>query len=261
MLIRRVMLRACMAVMLGTAVFADDHADAPAQATWIGPGVTGVVGQIELDTDTDWFRFAAPPSLVVTIQVNNVTLWDNAFSLQAFADGDQLRDTNSVYTPFPSRIVWTNTGGARDFYLGVSGMFQFTTGSYSVAISTNTADADGDGMADGWEITYLGSTAGSGTNDVDADGMNNLDEYRSGTLPNDAASVLRVTNLIRSAGQAQVQWPGVAWATYRIESTTNLRGGVWSVLDWAEQGGVPGPMAILDPAPTNAVRHYRVVFE
>jgi hypothetical protein len=257
----RVLVIAGLMCMAAGASVADDHADTPAQATWIAPGVTGMVGQIELDTDTDWFRFAAPPSLVVTIQVNNVTLWDNAFSLQAFADGGALRDTNSVFSPSPSRIVWTNTGGARDFYLGVSGMFQFTTGSYSVAISTNTADADGDGMSDGWEAAFLGTTSGSGTNDPDADGMSNLDEYRSGTLPNAASSVLRITNLVRAASQAEVQWPGVAWATYRIESTTNLRGGVWAVVDWAEQGGSPGPMSVFDPAPTNAVRHYRVLFE
>lgn len=260
-MLTRVLFIAGLLGLVGWASVADDHADAPAQATWIAPGVTGVTGQIERDVDEDWFRFPAPPGLVVTIQVNNVTLWDNAFSLQAFADGGMLRDTNSVFSPSPSRLVWTNTGGARDFYLGVSGMFQFTTGSYSVAISTNTADADGDGMADGWEVTYLGSTSVPGDLDSDGDGVTNLDEYRSGTLPNLAASVLRITNLVRSVSQAEVQWPGVAWATYRIESTTNLRDGVWTTLEWAEQGGVPGPMAAFDPAPTNILRHYRVVFE
>ncbi len=246
---------------LPAAGLADDHADDPALATWIAPGVTGVVGLIGIDTDVDWFRFAAPPSLVITIDVNNVTLWDNAFTLKAFSGGDGVRDTNSVFSPFPSRIVWTNQGGARDFYLGVSGMFQFTTGSYSVAISTNTADADGDGMADGWEITYLGSTAANPGGDADGDGLSNLDEYRSGTLPDQATSGLRITNLVRSAGQATVRWPAVAWATYRVESSTNLRSGVWAPLDWVEQGASPGPAAYLDPLPTNVIRHYRVVFE
>lgn len=50
-------------------------------------------------------------------------------------------------------------------------------------------DTDSDGMDDGWEGTY-GLTVGvdDSGGDLDSDGSNNLDEYRRGTLPNNADS-------------------------------------------------------------------------
>ena len=50
-------------------------------------------------------------------------------------------------------------------------------------------DTDGDGMPDGWEVTYgLDPTIDDAYQDGDGDHASNLLEYRRGTLPNDPNS-------------------------------------------------------------------------
>ena len=45
------------------------------------------------------------------------------------------------------------------------------------------ADSDGDGLPDPWENYYLGNLTSTATGDQDADGLDNLGEYRFGTDP------------------------------------------------------------------------------
>ncbi len=50
-------------------------------------------------------------------------------------------------------------------------------------------DSDNDGMADGWEVTYgLNPLVDDASGDADNDGYTNLQEYLSGTIPNDSNS-------------------------------------------------------------------------
>jgi len=44
-------------------------------------------------------------------------------------------------------------------------------------------DTDADGMADVWELTYLGTLSSNGTADADGDGVDNLYEYENGGNP------------------------------------------------------------------------------
>lgn len=58
------------------------------------------------------------------------------------------------------------------------------TGSGTITVNV-LDDVDGDGLKDTWEIANFGSIeAQSGTDDADADGVNNLSEYNIGTDPN-----------------------------------------------------------------------------
>jgi hypothetical protein len=243
-------------------VIADDHGDSPASGTYYSSGITGITGAIEHDIDEDWFYFTAAPSLVYTIQVNNVTLWDNVFAIKAFAEGESLQQTNSVFVSSPSRIVWTNSGGVRLYYIGVSAFLQFTTGTYYVAVSTNDYDGDGDGMADVWELSKFGSLTNSGGADNDGDGFINSDEYYAGTDPTNSASRLAITSIVRQSGNSSVFWPGVSYGTYRIESSTNLRQSAsWYFRGRIYRPGAPGPEQFIDAVNTNQMLDYRVVYE
>jgi hypothetical protein len=240
----------------------DDHANAPSAATLIPTGVTGVVGVLENDYDNDWFRFVAAPSLVYTIRVNNVILWDHVIGLKAFAEGSTLRETNSAHVASSRSIIWTNNGGLRSYYVGVSSMFQFTTGSYSIAVSTNDYDLDGDGMADQWELAQFGTLTNTATGDRDSDGVVNRDEYIAGTGAASAGSHLSVTNVKTALSGSLVHWPGVAYGVYRIEASTNLLQGTnWLFKQRLARPDTPGSSEYLDTTGTNGMRHYRVIYE
>jgi len=61
--------------------------------------------------------------------------------------------------------------------------------------------------------------------DGDGDGMSNLDEFRAGTIPTNAASVLMV-QLTKTAQGMFVSWNTQPGATYQLQVTTNLT--TWS---------------------------------
>ena len=76
-------------------------------------------------------------------------------------------------------------------------------------------DADGDGMADAWEIFYFGSTNALPNADADGDGMSNLDEYRAGTDPTNA-------NVLTFVAQTNLSY-SVQWRTnFSLATWTNL---------------------------------------
>jgi len=81
--------------------------------------------------------------------------------------------------------------------------------SYSVSIP---ADTVGDGIPNLWRQQYFG---GSGTNtnsvscatcDPDGDGMNNLQEYLTGTIPTNSASYFHITSVLQTNNSFLVSW-------------------------------------------------------
>ena len=55
----------------------------------------------------------------------------------------------------------------------------------SPAAITNSADEDGDGMDDVWELRHgLNPLLADGAQDADTDGLSNFQEYKAGNLPN-----------------------------------------------------------------------------
>jgi hypothetical protein len=131
-----------------------------------------------------------------------------------------------------------------------------TNASFTV---TSQADADGDGLPDGWE-TQFGLDPSNRLDrlaDADGDGSSNAEEYRAGTDPNDPASVLRLEIGSGIAG-AVVHLDAVSNRTYSVEFTDGLRDSTWQKLldlparatNWTESVPDPG-------ATTN--RFYRVL--
>ena len=104
-------------------------------------------------------------------------------------------------------------------------------------------DSDGDGIPDAQELLAPFDSA-QGTR---------------GTDPHDPASVLRLSQLDKSATGMQMQFPTLTGKTYRLEYTDDLISNQWPSLT----APIPGdgkPVIVEDPAATNrAQRFYRLV--
>jgi hypothetical protein len=125
-------------------------------------------------------------------------------------------------------------------------------------------DADSDGLPDDWEQAHgLSPTSGTGADgpdgDPDADGQSNLREYRSGTHPNDAASVLTLA-LSRVLGQDLVmQFEAVGGYSYSIESSEALEGRPWTAVVGFSPESVDRLVQWTPPRDLGNHRYFRVV--
>jgi hypothetical protein len=108
-------------------------------------------------------------------------------------------DTNVIrYT-----VVVTNLAGGI-----VSGTAELTV----------LADTDHDGLPDDWE----NDLAMEPQNDDDMDGVSNLDEYRAGTNPLSAQSVLKLEIVHQPDESAAMEFLAVSNRTYLIQSRATL---------------------------------------
>ena len=92
-------------------------------------------------------------------------------------------------------------------------------------------DFDGDGIADIWETNYFGFSTNSpadGLLDFDGDGMSNYDEFRAGTNPTNALSVLKLVQVATNA--SVLQFTAQTNLTYAVLCRTNLTGAPWTGL-------------------------------
>jgi hypothetical protein len=129
---------------------------------------------------------------------------------------------------------------------------------YSLLISGETFDTDGDAIPDGWESIYFSSPTGAVAGvDSDGDGQDNLSEYISGHNPSLAESRFEVTEMVvPSAGNTApfiLSWDAVSGRVYRVSWAdaligsssvfTNLSGDlpypVNSYTDTVERAGSP----------------------
>jgi hypothetical protein len=103
-----------------------------------------------------------------------------------------------------------------------------------ITVGTNP-DSDGDGLPDAWEILWLGGINKPPGGDNDGDGSSNLNEYLTGTNPNDANSFFHLT-IIKTPSGADVsflaekaQGAGFEGKSryYDLERTTNLVTAAW----------------------------------
>jgi hypothetical protein len=116
---------------------------------------------------------------------------------------------------------------------GVSNIDEQTAGT-NPAVGTGNPDADGDGMADAWEVQYFTNVDQTAEGDFEGDGTNNLTEFRLGLDPTNGSSRFAAT---AAAGPARsISWTSAEGVTFRIERSTTLQAGSWTVLETAFPG-------------------------
>lgn len=95
---------------------------------------------------------------------------------------------------------------------------------------TVSADGDADGIPDSWELLTEGNLGNaSSTSDLDGDGYSDLDEFRAGTSPSDAQSVLTMGAVTSDAAAAGVSWQSASNRLYRVLRTGNIPAGFTTV--------------------------------
>jgi len=117
------------------------------------------------------------------------------------------------------------------------------------------SDSDNDGLPDAWENTYFSNSLSQGPeDDYEQDGTDNLTEFRLGLIPNDGSSRFAA---VRGSG-GSIQWPSVEGVTFKIERSTTLENGSWSVRE-AAFPGTAGTASYTDPSPPAGGRaFYRI---
>jgi len=87
-------------------------------------------------------------------------------------------------------------------------------------------DADGDGIANGWEQAYGFDplNAADANADRDGDGQTDLQEFLAGTDPTNSASAFRIIAIGREGNDVRVTWMKGAGKTNALERTAGAAG-------------------------------------
>lgn len=127
-----------------------------------------------------------------------------------------------------------------------------------------SADTDGDGMPDDWEVAHALSPTDEDDAyaDGDGDGQCNLAEHIAGTNPADDTSFFAVMPaLLMSADQAArplLAWTGMPGRLYTVYEAHALAAASWTATTFADVPGHDGAMCFTNETPGPADRFHRV---
>ncbi|RYD26383.1 MAG: leucine-rich repeat domain-containing protein, partial [Verrucomicrobiaceae bacterium] len=113
-----------------------------------------------------------------------------------------------------------------------------------------------------WRITHFqtpgntGAAADSG--DPDGDGSVNLDEFTAGTLPTDAADVLRIASAARSGAAFTVTLPGRTGRSYQLLRGSDPAAASWESIVTQGPAVAESPVTLTDPQAPAGRAFYRV---
>jgi hypothetical protein len=121
--------------------------------------------------------------------------------------------------------------------------------------ASGSGDSDSDGLLDSWEIDQFGILSYGKDDDVDGDGLTNIQEYSAGTAGNSAADRFVASNQGFISSDFTITWSSVIGHDYTVEASSDL-------VTWSPAGvvlNVPTTSTSWsDVAPTETKKFYRV---
>ena len=181
--------------------------------------------------------------------------------------GITTTSTNAALVP-SSAITLSGSGSNRSIsILPVAGQIGSTTITVSVSDGSATISRNFILTVDGtpfdtWRFANFGtaSNTGSAANDVDADGDGklNIEEYSSGTDPNNPSDFFRVLSAARIGTTFRVTVSGRAHRNYVLERSNSLASPVWIPVATSGLLDAPDTLQLSDNISPQGAAYYRV---
>ncbi len=235
-------------------ILPNDHGSTPATATALPGGSNTISGVLEHDLDVDVFSFPFKPWTSYTIAVETGTVRDVHIQVLPPAGPPSYGTTNSVWAGAAAFTNLAHQGAQSRWFIAVSGMFQFTTGSYHLAVWEHPGqDINDSGFPDAWELHYFGDLE-------TADPALHMDAYWTGRDP--TADPLAIDSLQQQTDPARdvIGWTLAPYAAYDLFTSTNLVIHDWEYVDTHTAGDSGGLWLWTNEPAVGPHRFYKIRF-
>ncbi len=250
----------CAVIFCDADPLPNDHGHSPITATVLSGTSNSISGLLEFDTDVDVFSFPFRPWMNYTIAVETGSVWDVELTVIPPVGSGMLWMTNSIDSGAARLTNIVHQGAKSRWYLAVSGMFGFTTGTYHVTVWEHPGqDTDDDGIADAWEMHYFGDLeSADAESDATGDGLLDAQAYFAGIDPFGTFGVTHVARLLPD--QVRLDGTLAPHGTYDLLTTTDLRTNEWQTLRTWVSGLDDGSQIFIHDANTGPRRFYQLRF-
>lgn len=212
-------------------------------------GGTSYNSIIYYNTNNNWSLGAAKFNNCITFPTSVGVVSTNAPLFVNLAGGDFHLQSNSPCINAGNNSYVTNLTDLDGLPRIVGGTVDI--GAYEFQSPAST-------LSYAWAQQYGLPTDGSAdTTDADGDNVNNFGEFKSGTNPTNALSVLKLNSPAPGISGFIVTWQSVSGVLYYVQRSTNLADGFSTIV--SNRVGSAGSTSYADTTATNKVPHfYRV---